>query len=316
MCSSESPWAVSSDLAYGYAAVNIAGGSEASWCCACYELTFTSGAVAGKKMIVQATNTGSDLGSNQFDISVRYSTSLPSYHIPSTPPFPRTITNTRQIPGGGVGIFNGCTDEWGAPSSGWGAQYGGISSASDCSTFPAALQPGCNWRFGWFEGTDNPTVSFTQVECPAAITAKSGCTRADDSSMPAPAADSGSAVAAATTATSSTEAASVPTTAAEVAADAVSTSAAAADPVATSADPVADPMATSADSAATSADPDAASSAVGVASDPPATSASPVVVATSSSPPVVFVTSTLTYKHSHATKPTIAPQAEDDACEL
>jgi hypothetical protein len=75
-CSNESPWAVDDNLAYGYAAVNIAGGSEASWCCACYELTFTSGAVAGKKMIVQATNTGSDLSGNQFDISVR----LPPLH--------------------------------------------------------------------------------------------------------------------------------------------------------------------------------------------------------------------------------------------
>jgi hypothetical protein len=70
MCSNESPWAVTDDLAYGYAAVNIAGGTEESWCCACYELTFTSGPVAGKKMIVQATNTGGDLGTNQFDISV------------------------------------------------------------------------------------------------------------------------------------------------------------------------------------------------------------------------------------------------------
>lgn len=70
MCSNESPWAVSSSLSYGYAAVNIAGGSESSWCCACYQLTFTSGPVAGKQMIVQATNTGGDLGSNQFDISV------------------------------------------------------------------------------------------------------------------------------------------------------------------------------------------------------------------------------------------------------
>lgn len=69
-CSNESPWAVNDNLAYGYAAVNIAGGTESSWCCACYELTFTSGAVAGKKMIVQATNTGGDLAGNQFDISV------------------------------------------------------------------------------------------------------------------------------------------------------------------------------------------------------------------------------------------------------
>jgi hypothetical protein len=69
-CSNESPWAVNDNLAYGYAAVKIAGGSEASWCCACYELTFTSGPVAGKKMIVQETNTGGDLAGNQFDISV------------------------------------------------------------------------------------------------------------------------------------------------------------------------------------------------------------------------------------------------------
>jgi hypothetical protein len=70
MCSDESPWAVSDTLSYGYAAVNIAGGTEASWCCACYELTFTSGPVAGKQMIVQATNTGGDLGGNQFDLAV------------------------------------------------------------------------------------------------------------------------------------------------------------------------------------------------------------------------------------------------------
>lgn len=79
MCSNESPWAVSDLLAYGFAAVHIAGGTESSWCCACYELTFTSGPVAGKKMVVQATNTGGDLNSNQFDISVRL---LPPSVIP------------------------------------------------------------------------------------------------------------------------------------------------------------------------------------------------------------------------------------------
>ncbi|KAH7314077.1 RlpA-like double-psi beta-barrel-protein domain-containing protein-containing protein [Rhexocercosporidium sp. MPI-PUGE-AT-0058] len=156
-CSDESPWAINDSLAYGFAAVNIAGGSESSWCCACYELTFTSGPVSGKKMIVQATNTGGDLSGNQFDIS---------------------------MPGGGVGIFNGCTQEWGAPSSGWGAQYGGVASSSSCEEFPAALQAGCRWRFGWFGAADNPTVEFKQVKCPAEITAKSGCTRADDESAP------------------------------------------------------------------------------------------------------------------------------------
>ncbi|KAI5241149.1 hypothetical protein E4T43_05638 [Aureobasidium subglaciale] len=155
MCSDQSPWAVSDDLAYGFAAVNIAGGSEDSWCCSCYKLTFTTTAIAGKSMIVQATNTGGDLGSNQFDLA---------------------------IPGGGVGIFNACTDEFNAPSSGWGAQYGGISS-NTCSAFPKALQAGCGFRWDWFEGADNPEVEFERVACPAEITAKSGCSRTDDSAQ-------------------------------------------------------------------------------------------------------------------------------------
>jgi len=71
MCTDQTPWAVSDTLAYGFAATTIAGGTEASWCCACYELTFTSTAISGKQMIVQATNTGGDLGSNQFDLAVR-----------------------------------------------------------------------------------------------------------------------------------------------------------------------------------------------------------------------------------------------------
>ena len=70
MCSSQTPWAVSETFAYGFAATSIAGGTEATWCCACYELTFTSTSIAGKKMIVQSTNTGGDLGSNQFDLAV------------------------------------------------------------------------------------------------------------------------------------------------------------------------------------------------------------------------------------------------------
>lgn len=37
MCSSQSPWAVNDNLALGFAAVSIAGGTESSWCCACYK---------------------------------------------------------------------------------------------------------------------------------------------------------------------------------------------------------------------------------------------------------------------------------------
>ncbi|KAK0633007.1 RlpA-like double-psi beta-barrel-protein domain-containing protein-containing protein [Immersiella caudata] len=154
MCSSQSPWAVNDTLAYGWAAVNIAGSNEATWCCACYELTFTSGPVSGKKMVVQATNTGGDLGNNHFDIA---------------------------MPGGGVGIFNACTNQYGAPPNGWGERYGGVTSKSACANFPAALKAGCNWRYDWFQGADNPNVNFRQVACPAAITEKSKCVRQRDS---------------------------------------------------------------------------------------------------------------------------------------
>ncbi|KAH6657357.1 family 45 glycoside hydrolase [Truncatella angustata] len=70
MCSDQSPWAVNETMSYGWAAVKLSGSNEQTWCCACYELTFTSGSVQGKKMIVQASNTGGDLGQNHFDLAV------------------------------------------------------------------------------------------------------------------------------------------------------------------------------------------------------------------------------------------------------
>src|SRR6202021_2993901 len=91
-----------------------------------------------------------------------------TFSRPILPLYRCTYAKVTQIPGGGVGIFNGCTTEWGAPSSGWGSQYGGISSRSDCDSLPSALQAGCYWRFDWFMGADNPAVTFTQVQCPAA----------------------------------------------------------------------------------------------------------------------------------------------------
>ena len=67
MCSDQSPWKVTDDLAYGFAAVSA---NNAPACCSCYQLSFTSGVIKGKKMIVQATNTGYDVASTQFDIAV------------------------------------------------------------------------------------------------------------------------------------------------------------------------------------------------------------------------------------------------------
>lgn len=37
MCTNQSPWAVDDNLAYGFAAVKLAGKTENAWCCACYE---------------------------------------------------------------------------------------------------------------------------------------------------------------------------------------------------------------------------------------------------------------------------------------
>ena len=99
---------------------------------------------------MQVTNTGSDLGSGHFDL---------------------------QLPGGGVGLFDGCTSQWGLPTSVWGQTYGGVSSRSDCSSLPAAIQPGCYFRFDWFMGADNPTMNFAEVACPVELQAKSNCAR-------------------------------------------------------------------------------------------------------------------------------------------
>ncbi|XP_037048585.1 endoglucanase-like, partial [Bradysia coprophila] len=114
-CTNNIPWAINDNLAYGFAAANIKGQSEADWCCQCYELTFTSGPVNGKKMIVQVTNTGGDLGENHFDL---------------------------QMPGGGVGIFNGCSSQWGAPDGGWGDRYGGVHSLQECDQLPSQIRQG------------------------------------------------------------------------------------------------------------------------------------------------------------------------------
>ncbi|TFK99649.1 glycoside hydrolase [Pterulicium gracile] len=148
-CTNMSPFAVDNDTAYGFAAVSIAGSNESAWCCECYQLTFKSGPVAGKRMIVQATNTGGDLGNNHFDIL---------------------------IPGGGLGLFtDGCPAQFGSWNG--GQQYGGVSSRAECSNLPAPVVAGCQFRFDWFQGADNPDVDFQQVQCPAQLQQISGCAR-------------------------------------------------------------------------------------------------------------------------------------------
>nr|AHI15753.1 glycoside hydrolase family 45 [Apriona japonica] len=148
MCSNQQPTVVNSSFALGYVAASFTGGVDTKMCCACLQLNF-EGDLSGKSMVVQVTNTGSDLGSNQFDIA---------------------------IPGGGVGIFTqGCSSQWGCPSTGWGDQYGGVSSESGCSDLPSALQEGCKFRFEFMQGVSNPSVNFQQVDCPSEIVSVTGC---------------------------------------------------------------------------------------------------------------------------------------------
>jgi len=154
-CTNGQPFTLNGTF-YGFAA----GGGDiitSGGCCACYELAFTSGTVNGKTMIVQVTNTGGDLGTNHFDL---------------------------QIPGGGFGIFDGCSGsppngpaQFSEPDSAWGERYGGVQDRAACDGLPAELQSGCRWRFDDFLNADNPEVVFEEVICPEALTAISGCER-------------------------------------------------------------------------------------------------------------------------------------------
>jgi hypothetical protein len=167
MCHALAPWAVNANLAYGYAAIAARG----DICGKCYQLQFSgrshnagddpgSAALAGKSMIVQATNVGGDVGSGQFDLLV---------------------------PGGGVGAFNACSSQWGVGSGELGKQYGGF--LADCkqqggdhgaiktcvmqrctSVFGSRglseLEAGCRWFVEWFQVADNPALMYKEVACP------------------------------------------------------------------------------------------------------------------------------------------------------
>lgn len=180
-CPDNQPFMVSANLSMGFTAVAVSGqhglkGDEN--CGQCYELRFTAqthgtwgGAapdLVGKSMIVQITNIGYDVtGDHSFDI---------------------------QIPGAGQGIFSdGCAREFPGHSSGdfdCDNHYGGCQDISGCSRLPAALQPGCKWRYTWYKWfesggkTNNPYVDFRRVKCPQQLIAISGSTPNDDASQP------------------------------------------------------------------------------------------------------------------------------------
>ncbi len=179
-CFDESPWAVSDTLAYGFAAVPAQG----DICGRCYQLDFAgtghyndndpgSVALTGKKMIVQATNIGHDVGGGQFDILT---------------------------PGGGVGLFDACSYQWNVETSELGATYGGFMTHcqqqlgnDDHQALKACVQArcdavfdephmadlaaGCAWYVNWYEVADNPNLRYQEVPCPPALVAISGIDR-------------------------------------------------------------------------------------------------------------------------------------------
>ena len=75
-CLNQQPWQVNDTMSYGFAGAFIMpgltnGGIEGSWCCACYQLDFTSEPLRGKSLIVQTTNTAYDITTNnRFSLAV------------------------------------------------------------------------------------------------------------------------------------------------------------------------------------------------------------------------------------------------------
>ncbi|SIO34206.1 glycosyl hydrolase family 5 [Fibrobacter sp. UWB11] len=167
-CTSQIPFTIDgcTEMAFAFAAVPAANGGS---CGKCFQLTFTGTGkysndanikrLKGKKLIIMATNVGGDVQQGQFDI---------------------------MIPGGGVGMFNGCS------SMGWGsqgAQYGGL--LSDCETetkyaagkYKSCLTEKCNKSFAndeeakkgclflatWMEAAGNPNHEYVEVECPQVL---------------------------------------------------------------------------------------------------------------------------------------------------
>jgi len=75
-CSDQQPWAVNDTFSFGFAGAwimpDLTRGIEGAWCCACYQLDFTSDPLRGKTMIIQASNSAYDITtSNRFSLAVR-----------------------------------------------------------------------------------------------------------------------------------------------------------------------------------------------------------------------------------------------------
>ena len=175
-CTSQIPIIVNDNLAYAFAAVSTGNGGA---CGKCFALTFDGTgkyetkaphqSLKGKVLVVMVSNVGEDVNKDgHFDV---------------------------MIPGGGVGLFNGCS------AFGWGSQgeqYGGLLSdcekevgynksgsaltsarksclTSKCNTVFAndsQAKQGCLFLANWMNAAGNPNHTYQEVECPAALKAQ------------------------------------------------------------------------------------------------------------------------------------------------
>ena len=174
-CLDQIPMVVNDQLAYAFAA---SPGAGANVCGKCFQLSFTGEGkyetklnhkkLQGKRLIVMSSNIGYDVSGGQFDI---------------------------MIPGGGVGLFNGCANILG---NNLGKTYGGL--LSDCedevgwngsdeeiyekrkscltnkcnSAFAGKSQAlqGCLFLANWMEAAGNPLLNYEEVACPDQLKSK------------------------------------------------------------------------------------------------------------------------------------------------
>ena len=173
-CLSQIPFTIDGcdNLGFAFGAVPGAGPNV---CGRCFLLEFTGTGkyetkknhrlLANKKLIVMASNIGYDVAGGQFDV---------------------------MIPGGGVGIFNGCSDILG---TNLGAQYGGLLSDCEnqvgyslndddmytqrkeclinkCNTLfsgKALAKQGCLFLANFLEAAGNPLHTYKEIECPQVL---------------------------------------------------------------------------------------------------------------------------------------------------
>jgi len=169
------PHIVNDTLAYAFAATPGAEEANASNCGKCFLLQFDGGvrddsglprdshrSMKNKKLVVMASNIGGDVGHGQFDI---------------------------MIPGGGLGAFDGFSGQLGIHADSLGKTMGGLMSTcvskvdyyqtpmnviqecvrEECNKVFGRISPillkGCLFMADWYVA-DNPTLIYTETECP------------------------------------------------------------------------------------------------------------------------------------------------------